>query len=403
MISQLADIGKELRQGVRNLVSQNRRRLCYGTLDLDLSYVTGSIIAFAVPVEGFKSAIRNSSDELAKFFNERHAGHYKIFNTSLQAYDTGKFETNSVVHVGWPDHHNPPLGFAIYVVHSMYKFLRQDPSNVVAIHCVAGKGRTGCIIAMLLLYIQVKQRSEDALLHFTIKRIDTGDGDNSTSLAGDGSDIGGVRNPSQLRYTKYLEQILYQNYKPSGHAIRLVRIEILECSLLKGMIAGEFPFVVVNSYINGVEEEVFSSQRSGRCITFSAGDSNYTIQIEPALQLKMRDYVVRIKYPTPIGTPITLAWTGFHTSMLPHSPSPEPALMRWTKRQLDEAFKSKITVPDSFQVSFAYVTDFDEPPASHFPWDNLLQQRAQMLAEDQPKGLIERLGSNTSRALLPAL
>ena len=42
--------------------------------------------------------------------------------------------------------------------------------QVVAIHCKAGKGRTGCIIACLLVFLGVCSSADDALLYFARQR-----------------------------------------------------------------------------------------------------------------------------------------------------------------------------------------------------------------------------------------
>ena len=50
------------------------------------------------------------------------------------------------------------------------EWLAQDPSNVVAIHCKGGKGRTGMIIACLLLRQGIQCDPAVALDFFASKR-----------------------------------------------------------------------------------------------------------------------------------------------------------------------------------------------------------------------------------------
>ena len=48
---------------------------------------------------------------------------------------------------------SPPLNLIRLFCEDAKKFLDEDSKNVVAIHCLAGKGRTGTLISCLLLYL----------------------------------------------------------------------------------------------------------------------------------------------------------------------------------------------------------------------------------------------------------
>ena len=52
----------------------------------------------------------------------------------------------------------------------MHEFLQQDQQNVAAVHCKAGKGRTGTVIAAYLLYANEFDTSEEALTYFGVCR-----------------------------------------------------------------------------------------------------------------------------------------------------------------------------------------------------------------------------------------
>lgn len=73
-------------------------------------------------------------------------------------------------------------------------FLNEVPSNVVAIHCKGGKGRTGLMICAYLLYSGYKRTAKEALDYFEKKR-----------TAGEGKRQG-VTGPSQIRYVHYYEK-----------------------------------------------------------------------------------------------------------------------------------------------------------------------------------------------------
>ena len=61
--------------------------------------------------------------------------------------------------------------------------MTQDPFNVMVIHCKGGKGRTGMIIACLLLEQGIKDSPEEALSLFARMRTSRGDVDNSAESA----------------------------------------------------------------------------------------------------------------------------------------------------------------------------------------------------------------------------
>ena len=71
------------------------------------------------------------------------------------------------------------------------EYLDEDAANVVVLHCKAGKGRTGTLIACLLLHLQEHSSADDALRWFGYCRTSNGKG---------------VTIPSQIRYVYYYER-----------------------------------------------------------------------------------------------------------------------------------------------------------------------------------------------------
>ncbi len=102
--------------------------------------------------------------DVAQMLRENHGDRFMIYNLSERAYDYEKFnnQVNLVlaffqpyqVHewCGFPDHHAPPLMKLFTIVRSLYSWLAADKQGVVVVHCLAGKGRTGTIIACLFLW-----------------------------------------------------------------------------------------------------------------------------------------------------------------------------------------------------------------------------------------------------------
>ena len=76
----------------------------------------------------------------------------------------------------------------------MEEYLNSDEENVVAIHCKAGKGRTGMMISSFLMYFKLATSADEAMCLFEMERT---------------HDWKGVTIPSQRRYVHYYEGILH--------------------------------------------------------------------------------------------------------------------------------------------------------------------------------------------------
>jgi len=138
---------------LRSLVSGSRHRVVDEELqtDLDLTYITPRIIATSYPAQGVEAVYRNSLAELALFLNARHPESYLVLNLSERPYPPAALN-NSVLDAGFPDHHSPPVEVAWRCCLTMHSWLRAAAANVVVVHCLAGKGRTGVVIACYLLF-----------------------------------------------------------------------------------------------------------------------------------------------------------------------------------------------------------------------------------------------------------
>ena len=177
---------------VKALVSQDKTRFCYDGFDLDLTYITPKIIAMGFPSTSIEGIYRNSMEEVKRFFSKRHPNHYKVYNLC----DDKKYGKNCFYKQGYfpfKDHEAPPLNLIRPFCEDAKNFLDEDEKNVVAIHCLAGKGRTGTFICCLLLYMKFFETAEECLLYYGLMRVGT---------------VKGVTVPSQIRYVHYFESIL---------------------------------------------------------------------------------------------------------------------------------------------------------------------------------------------------
>ena len=180
---------------LKSLVSQDKNRFCFDGFDLDLTYITPRIIAMGLPSTSYEALYRNDMNDVLNFFNERHPEHYKVYNLCEEK----KYAPNIFYKQGYfpfQDHEAPPLDLIRPFCEDAKQFLDEDPKNVVAIHCLAGKGRTGTLISCLLLYVGEFDTAADCLKYYGLMRVDNGKG---------------VTVPSQIRYVFYFEQILRNN------------------------------------------------------------------------------------------------------------------------------------------------------------------------------------------------
>jgi len=197
----------------RSVVSQNLHRFRGAGFDLNLVYVTPRIIVMGFPSTGMEAAYRNPLEEVKKFFKIFHPDHYKVFN--LCPPDERNYPKGSFVNYdgfAFEDHMPPMLSQIPEFTLNASSFLAEHPENVVAIHCKAGKGRSGCMAACLLLKEGLSGTPEEAIDHFDTKRA---------------ADKRGVTIPSQRRYVYYYDRVLHTGCMPQLQEFNLTEV-ILE-------------------------------------------------------------------------------------------------------------------------------------------------------------------------------
>ena len=177
---------------IRGVVSKKKKRFNESGYDLDLTYITPQIIAMGFPSTGQEALYRNPMAEVQRFFKERHDRCHKVYNLcSERSYQPTDFHQTE--RFPFDDHNPSALDMIGRFCSSVERYLAESPSNVVAIHCKAGKGRTGMMIACVLLHLGVCKSADESLALFGEMRT---------------SNKKGVTIPSQVRYVYYYEQLL---------------------------------------------------------------------------------------------------------------------------------------------------------------------------------------------------
>ena len=196
---------------VKSLVSKDKTRFCYDGFDLDLTYITPRIIAMGYPSKNIEGIYRNNMEDVKSFFITRHMNHYKVYNLCEERNYKDCFQKQA--YYPFKDHEAPPLNLIRPFCEDVKKYLDENEKNVVAIHCLAGKGRTGTFVCCLLLYLKLFDTPEECLLYYGLLRVGT---------------IKGVTVPSQIRYIHYFESILKNNIP---HPISFKKIVIRKITM----------------------------------------------------------------------------------------------------------------------------------------------------------------------------
>ena len=184
----------------KRLVSKKKRRLQTEFFDLDMAYITERVIGMGFPAYGYEILYRNDIVDL-KCYLDRYHTEYKIYNLCIEKsriYPKDLWVDKKVGLFPFNDHAPCPVKLILDFCIDLCLYLTSNPNGVAAIHCKAGKGRTGVMIVCYLLFSGLCQTSEEALNHYASQRT---------------LNNKGVTIPSQIRYIKYFEAFLSANYE----------------------------------------------------------------------------------------------------------------------------------------------------------------------------------------------
>ena len=157
-------MSKTVMSRARGLVSKKKKRFVdkANDIDLDLTYITPRVIAMGFPSVGKEAMFRNPLPAVQKFFEVYHPNDkFKVYNLCAERlYKSDDWFANWA---WYPfNDHNPCAFELVYLMcRDIDEFLAADPENVVAIHCKAGKGRTGLMITVYLLHSHFEAMSQE--------------------------------------------------------------------------------------------------------------------------------------------------------------------------------------------------------------------------------------------------
>jgi len=188
----------------RTLVSGKKRRFIEDGYNLDLVYVTPKLIGMGLPSQGMEAMYRNPYSQTLAFLDHKHSDKYLVFSLCAEQPFDGTLFHGHWQQYGFDDHTPPPLRLARRICEAARHHLTQEAENVLAVHCKAGKGRTGTVLCMVLLHLGICITAQEALNLFEQKRMETGRA---------------LNNPGQVRYTRYYAQALQTGFPSRRRAV----------------------------------------------------------------------------------------------------------------------------------------------------------------------------------------
>ncbi|XP_048862109.1 tensin-like isoform X12 [Brienomyrus brachyistius] len=293
--------------------------------DVDLLYITESIIVVAFPASAEEHSHSAHLKEVATMLRSKHGAHYLVINISEKRHDLTKLNPK-VLDFGWPDHHAPALDKICTICKAMDTWLKADPHNVVVLHNKGNRGRTGVVVAAYMHYSNISASADQALDRFAMKHFYE-------------DKVLPVGQPSQQRYVQYFSGLLSGQIKINNKPLFLHHVIMHGIPDFESR-GGCRPFLKIYQamqpiYTSGIYNVQGDSQTS-ICIT-----------IEPGLMLK-GDILLKCYHKGFRGPARDVIFrVQFHTCAI------HDLDVVFTKEELDESCRDE-RFPDCGRVEFVF-------------------------------------------------
>lgn len=310
-------------------------------------------LAMAYPGQGIEKLYRNNIEHVASYLNSRHEEKYMVINLSERKYDTLNFN-GRVVEAGWPDHQAPPFMTLIEVLKCIDSWLKIDQENVIVVHCLAGRGRTGTIICCYMLYAGIFQDMDACAKHYAEKRSSTGQG---------------VTQPSQLRYMYYVDKILNHGLRLESKSINVTSISLHYTPLFSDQ--SFTPVIHFYRYTKNSEEFLFSTSNSKVPVSYNQRKVNLPITIKNTGKIK-GDILIKIFNLTKglLSRKLeTIARIIFHTGLI----EPGCNTLTFFKKDMDIARKDS-RLNQKFSLKLTFDVHYEEEDFEIKIFDSWLSQ-----------------------------
>ncbi|GJJ79031.1 phosphatidylinositol-3,4,5-trisphosphate 3-phosphatase and dual-specificity protein phosphatase PTEN [Entomortierella parvispora] len=347
---------------LRHAVSKQKRRFVdkESGMDLDLAYITPLLIAMGYPSKALEAFYRNPMSDVEKFLDSRHAGAYKVYNLcSEKSYSDLRFH-GRVAQFPFHDHSPPPFQLIHPFCEDVSDWLHTVEGNVVAIHCKAGKGRTGVMICSFLVHCG--STAEDAIKLYGEKRTHDGCG---------------VTIPSQLRYIRYYEQFLESrtlNYDPRLLALHEIVFNTIPKPLLN--LEQSSSFLILTIMSNDIK--IYESVPQHCCVDYKLQQ----IRISITDKIVLAGDVKMMLWYDSLYKRCHLCHFHFNTTFI----DPIKNTLFLTKSEVDKACKDKLH--SIFDKNMSIQVNFQPALAQQSPLPTLdsLPNRAILLKYKSPEG-----------------
>eukprot|EP01080_Neovahlkampfia_damariscottae_P007444 gene7444-11767_t len=325
-----------LKGQLRSMVSKKKMRFKNDGFDLDLTYITDKIIAMGFPSSGKEGLYRNPIEEVVKFFETYHKGHYRIYNLcSEKCYDESIFNYN-VERYPFDDHNAPRLLTIYPFLERINLWMNADPNNVAAFHCKAGKGRTGTIIATYLVHAAYREykTAKDALELYGKIRTKNGKG---------------VTIPSQMRYVRYYEYCLKDGFPMEDRKLVLKSLMMTAVPKIDST-GGCTPYLLI---LNQQREVVYDSRTVLKTKTYKKNEKPVLLsKLDASIQNDCKFILIEEKI---IGKPQKILWFWINSNFI-QGKQGETSSMILSRDQIDGVVKDKKskTFSDEFKIELTF-------------------------------------------------